>query len=235
MSSDLYTTLIVLGFLGIMCLGALVVFGLAYFFILRPSFERSKVVNRNWELFAGQKGLTFLKNFEGGISGSYQGRQVKLAVINPDYDFEDTDGVRLGGVRVRVRPGTSIRHNYMISRTSTDVKTDGLELMVHRRKGYGFNLMIDKIGYFNTFDIEQDLIVGNEAFDAQFRVHCNSPEQVKSILTPEIQSALLERITMLDLHANKLNLNAVGTESRPAVLEAFLELVCKIADKIENQ
>ena len=226
MSSDLYTTLIVLGFLGIMCLGALVVFGLAYFFILRPGFERSKVVNRNWELFAGQKGLTFLKNFEDGISGVYQGRQVKLAVINPDYDFEG---------RVRVTAGATVKHNYMITRTSTDVKTNGLELMVHRRKGYGFDLMLDKSGSFNTFDIEQDLVIGNEAFDAQFRVRCNSPEQVKSILKPEIQSALLERITMLDLHADKLNLNAVGTESRPEVLEAFLELVCRIADEIENR
>jgi len=199
---------------------------LFFFFVIRPGIERGKVVNRNWETFAREKSLTFVKGNHPRISGMYRGREVKLLVINPDYDFEG---------RVRVTAGRTLKHNYMITRASTSVKTNGLELIVHRRKGYGFDLMIDKRGYFNNFDSEQDLGVGDEAFDAQFRVHCNSPERVKSIFTPEIQSVLLERITMVDLHASTLNLNAVGIESRLEILEAFLELGCNLADEIENR
>jgi hypothetical protein len=226
MSSDAYTTLIVIGFLAVMCLGALVVLGLGYLFIIRPNLERTKVVNRNWESFAGEKGLTFVKGGYPAISGTYRGRPVKLAVVNPNYDFEGTN---------RIVAGRTARHNYMLTRASTSVNTAGFELMVYRRKGRGVDLMFDKRGAYEKFDSEQDLTTGNEAFDSEFRVHCSSPERVKSILLPEVQSVLLERITTLDLHANMLNLNAVGVESRPEVLEAFLELVCKIADKIENR
>jgi hypothetical protein len=124
----------------------------------------------------------------------------------------------------------------MLTRASTDVHTDGFELMVYRREGRGVDLMLDKRGAYEKFDVEQDLTVGNEAFDAQFRVHCSSPERVKSILPPEVQSVLLERqIGLLDLHSGMLNLNVVGIESRPEILEVFLELVCRIGDQIEHR
>jgi hypothetical protein len=87
MSSDTFTALVVIGFGAVMCLAALVVFGLGYFFIIRPNMERSKIVNQNWETFAREKSLTFAKGVRPSISGSYQGRQVKLAVINPEDDF----------------------------------------------------------------------------------------------------------------------------------------------------
>jgi hypothetical protein len=215
MSSDAYTTLIVIGFLAVMCLGALVVLGLGYLFIIRPNLERTKVVNRNWESFAGEKSLTFVKGGYPAISGTYRGRQVKLAVVNPNYDFDGP---------VRVTAGRTASTNILITRTSASVKEDGLELKVYKR------------GFSDAVESGQDLGVGNEAFDAQFRIQCSSPDRVKSILEPEIQSALLERqIGLLDLHSGMLNLNVVGIESRPEILEVFLELVCRIADQIEHR
>jgi hypothetical protein len=213
MSSDTVTALVVIGFGAATCLGALAVFGLGYFFIIRPNIERSNVVNRNWETFAREKSLTFTKGVRPNISGLYQGRQVKLAVINPDYDFD-------GPVRVS---GRTAKSNFLITRASAPVKEDALELKVYRR------------GPFDSAESGQDLGIGDEAFDAKFRIHCSPPDRVKSILKTEVQSALLERqINLLDFHNGTLNLNAVGVESRPEILEAFLELVCRIADGIEK-
>ena len=213
MSSDAVTALVVLGFGAVACLAALAVFGLGYFFIIRPNIERSKVVNRNWESFAREKGLAFVKDGRPRISGSYQGREVKLAVINPDYDFD-------GPVRVT---GRTAKSNFLITRASATVKEDDLELKVYVR------------GLFDQAASEQTPGIGNEAFDAKFRIHCSPPDRVKSILKPEVQSALLERqINLLDFHNGTLNLNAVGVESRPEILEAFLELACRIADGIEK-
>jgi hypothetical protein len=215
MSSDAYTTLIVIGFLAVMCLGALVVLGLGYLFIIRPNLERTKVVNRNWESFAGEKSLTFVRGGYPGISGTYRGRQVKLAVVNPNYDFDGP---------VRVTAGRTASTNILITRTSASVKEDGLELKVYKR------------GFSDAVESGQDLGVGNEAFDAQFRIQCSSPDRVKSILPPEVQSVLLERqIGLLDLHSGMLNLNVVGIESRPEILKVILELVCRIGDQIEHR
>jgi hypothetical protein len=214
MSSDTVTALVVIGFGAVMCLAVLVVFGLGFFFIIRPNIERSKVVNRNWESFALGKNLTYVQGGRPKISGLYQGRQVKLLVINPDYDFD-------GPVRVS---GRTAKSNFLITRTSTTVKEDALELKVYMR------------GPFDRAESGQDLGIGDETFDAKFRIHCSSPDRVKSILKPEVQSTLLERqINLLDLHNGTLNLNAIGVESRPEILEAFLELVCRIADGIENR
>ena len=218
MSSDPYTILTVLGILGFICLstlGTVVVFGLFFYFVIRPNIERSKVVHRNWELFAGQKGLTFLNGTRPSISGLYQGREMKLAVINPDYDFDGP---------VRFTLGKTAKSNFLITRVSTPVKEDDLELKVYLR------------GLFDQAVSEQSPGIRNEAFDAKFNVTCSSPDRVKSILTPEVQSALLERqINLLDLHNGTLNLNTMGVESRPEVLEAFLKLVCGIADEIEKR
>jgi hypothetical protein len=214
MSSDIVTMLIILGFGAVMCMGALVVFGLGYFFIIRPNIERTKVVNQNWEKFAREKSLTYTKGGRPIISGLYHGRQVKLAVINPDYDFDGP---------VRVTAGRTAKSSYLLTRASTAVKEADLELKVYKR------------GPFDQAESGQDLGIGNEAFDAKFRIHCSSPDRVKSILEPEVQSALQERqINLLDFQKGTLNLNAIGVESRPEVLEAFLELVCGIADAIEK-
>ena len=214
MSSDTVYTLIIIGLGGIVCFGALAIFGLGAYFIIRPSINRSKVVNQNWETFAREKSLTFAKGVRPTISGLYQGRQVKLAVINPDYDFD-------GPVRFTGRTTSS---NFLITRASAAVKEDDLELKVYMR------------GPFDQAMSEQNPGIGNEAFDAKFHVTCSSPDRVKSILKPEVQSALLERqINLLDFHNGTLNLNAIGVESRPEILEAFLELVCRIADEIENR
>lgn len=214
MSSDTVVTLIVLGFGAVMCLTTVPVFGLAYFFIIRPGIERSNVVNRNWESFAREKSLTFAKGARPAVSGSYRGRQVKLAVINPDYDFD-------GPVRVS---GRTAKSSYLITRVSTPVAGVDLDLKVYMR------------GSFDSAESGQDLKIGNEAFDAKFRIHCSDPDRVKSILKSEVQSALLERqINLLDLRKSILNLNAIGVESRPEILEVFLELACTIADGIENK
>lgn len=215
MSSDTVYTLIIIGLGGIVCFGALAVFGLgAYFLILRPSINRSRVVNQNWEKFAREKRLTFTKGVRPGISGLYQGRQVKLAVINPDYDFD-------GPARFTGRTTSS---NYLITRASVPVKENDLELKVYMRRP------------LDQAVSEQNPGIGNEAFDAKFNVTCSAPDRVKSILKPEVQSTLLERqINLLDVHSGTLNLNVNGVESRPEILEAFLELVCRIADQIENR
>ena len=214
MSSDTVTMLIIIGFGAVACLAALMVFGLAYFFIIRPRIERTRVVNLNWESFAREKSLTFVKGGYPRISGLYQGREVKLAVINPDYDFD-------GPVRFT---GRTAKSNFLITRASAAVKEDDLELKVYVR------------GLFDQAVSKQTPGIGNEAFDAKFRIHCSPPDRVKSILKPEVQSALLERqINSLDFHNGTLNLNAVGVESRPEILEAFLELVCRISDGIEKR
>jgi hypothetical protein len=213
MSSDTVTMLILMGFGVVACLAALAVFGLAYFFIVRPRIERTRVVNLNWESFAREKSLTFVKGGYPRISGTYRGREVKLAVINPDYDFD-------GPVRVT---GRTTKSNLLITRASATVREDSLELKVYTR------------GLFDKAVSEQTPAIGNEAFDAKFHVTCSSPDRMKSILNPEIQSALLERqINLLDLHNGTLNLNAIGVESRPEILEAFLDLACRIADGIEK-
>ena len=217
MPSDIYsimTILIVLGFICLGTLGTLVGLGLLYYFVIRPNIERSKVVERNWELFAGQKGLTCLKGISPRISGLYQGREVKLAVINPDYDFD-------GPIRLS---GKTTKSNFLITRASTPVKDDDLHLKVYLR------------GPFDPAASKATHSIGNEAFDARFNVTCSSPDRVKSILKPEVQSVLLERqINLLDIQNGTLNLNTIGVESRPEILEAFLKLVCTIADQIENQ
>ena len=218
MSSDPYTILTILGVLGFICLstlGTVVVFGLFFYFVIRPNIERSKVVNRNWELFAAQKGLTFLNGTRPSITGLYQGREMKLAVINPEYDFEGP---------VRFTAGKIAKSNYLLTRVSTPVKDDDLELKVYLR------------GLFDQAVSEQSPGIRNEAFDAKFNVTCSSPNRVKSILNPEVQSALLERqINLLDFHNGTLNLNTIGVESRPEIFEALLKLVCRIADEIENR
>jgi hypothetical protein len=214
MSSDTVYMLIVIGLGGIICFGALAVFGLgAYFLIIRPGINRSNVVNRNWEAFARKKGLTFVKGVRPGISGVYQGRQVKLAVINPIYDFD-------GPVKVTGRTTSS---NYLMTRISAAGKADNLELKVYTR------------GPFNQAVSEQNPGVGNAAFDAKYQVTCSPPNRAKSILIPEVQSALLERqINLLDFHNGIVNLNAIGAESRPEILEALLELACRIAGEVEK-
>jgi hypothetical protein len=214
MSSDTVYMLIAIGLGGIVCLGALAVFGLgAYFLIIRPGINRSNVVNRNWEAFARNKGLTFVKGVRPGISGVYQGRQVKLVVINPIYDFD-------GPVKVTGRTTSS---KYLMTRISAAGKDDNLELKVYTR------------GLFDQAVSEQNPGIGNAAFDAKYQVTCNPPDRAKSILKPEVQSALLERqVNLLDFHNGTLNLNAIGVESRPEILEAFLELTCRIADEVEK-
>lgn len=214
MSSDTLYTLMIIGVVAIMCLGALAVFGLGAFFIIRSGVNRSKVVNRNWESFAREKSLTFVKGGHPVISGLYQGREVKLAVVNPDYDFD-------GPVRVT---GRTTKSSFLITRTSATVQENDLELKVYLR------------GLLDPALSEQNPGIGNQAFDAKFRIQCSPPHRVKSILEPEVQSNLLERqINLLDFHNGTLNLSAVGVESRPEILEAFLDLVCRIADRIEKR
>jgi hypothetical protein len=214
MSSDTVYMLIAIGLGGIVCLGALAVFGLgAYFLIIRPGINRSNVVNQNWEAFARKKSLTFVKGARPGITGAYQGRQVKLAVINPNYDFD-------GPVKVTGRTTSS---NYLVTRISAAGKDDNLELKVYTR------------GRFNQAVSEQNPGIGNTAFDAKYQITCSPPDRAKSILRPEVQSALLERqINLLDFHNGIVNLDAIGAESRPEILEALLELACRIASEVEK-
>jgi hypothetical protein len=214
MSSDLSTALIVIGFLGVMCLGVLIVFGLGYLFIVRPNIERTKVVNQNWEAFAREKGFTFARGGYPRLDGTYRGREVRLAVVNPRYDFDGT---------TRFTPGQTSSSRIMLTRASAGIKDDSPDLTVYKR------------GLLDNLTKDQDLVLGNEAFDTKFRVLSGSPERVKSILTPEIQAALVERqISLLASHKGTIQLNAVGIESRKEVLEAFLDLACRIAEAIER-
>jgi hypothetical protein len=217
MSSQNVYLLIFIGLGGIVFLGALAIFGLgAYFMVIRPNLKRANVVKQNWETFAREKSLTFTTGVRPRVSGLYQGRQVKLAVINPDYDFAGT--VRFGAA--------TTRSGYLITRASATVKEDDLELKVARK------------GSFSQVVSEQypGAVAVNEAFNTKYFVTCNSPDRLNSILKPEVQSALLERqINWLDFNKDTLNLGAIGVESRPEILGAFLELVCRIADNIENR
>lgn len=211
---NLYTLIIIVAG-GILCLGVLMIVGLGIFLIIRANINRSKVLNSNWERFARNKGLTFVKGGYPRLSGPYRGREVKLAVINPDYDFEG---------HVQITAGTTTSSNVLVTRASASVKDNGLKLKVY-----------EKGRYFRDAG-EQPPVVGNEMFDAKFMISCSSPDEVKSILRPEIQSSLLEyRIKSLDLQQDTVKLDVVGVESRLEILEAYLELVCRIADEIENR
>ncbi len=215
MSSDNFYTLMTIGLAAIMCLGVLTVFGLGAFFIIRSGVNRSKVVNQNWETFAREKSLTFVKGGRPSISGEYQGRQVELRIVNPRYDFDGP---------VKVNLGRTSSSNILITQTSTAVNDGELELTVYEK------------GLFDTTASGQIPALGNETFDSKFRVTCSSPERVKSILTAEVQSALLERnIRFVEFRKGRLYLNAVGVESRPEFLEAFLDLSCRMADGIEKR
>jgi hypothetical protein len=209
--------LVIIGLAGIGFCGALTIAGLGvYFMILRPNIKQSNIMKQNWETFAREKSLTFTKGFRPRISGLYKGRQVKLAVINPDYDFAGP---------VRFGPATT-SSGYLITRASATVKVDDLDLKVARKGSFS-----RAVG--QPYQSPGAL---NDAFNTNYSVTCNSPDRLTSIFKPEVQSALFERqINWLDFHNDTLNLSTIGFESRPEILGAFLELVCTIADNIENR
>lgn len=212
MPSDDFYTLMTFGLVAVMCLGALAVFGLGAFFIVRSGVNRTKVVNQSWETLARGKGLTFVKGGYPKISGEYQGRQVELRIVNPRYDFDGP---------VQSRLGRTSSSRILITRTSAAVEDKELELAIYEK---------------GLLDTAESSALGNEAFDSKFRVTCNAPARVKAILTPEMLSGLLDRnIRQLNIHQGMLSLNAVGFESRPEVLDAFLDLACRMADGIEKR
>lgn len=81
----------------------------------------------------------------------------------------------------------------------------------------------------------QDIEFGSQEFRTKYRVMGTVPSSTLANLNSAVQSAIMATtFSLLRLDEGTLTLSALGFETRPQVLEAFLELVCVVAEAFEQ-
>ena len=81
----------------------------------------------------------------------------------------------------------------------------------------------------------QDIVFGSEEFRTKYRVMGTISPSALANLNSAVQSAILETtFSLLRLDKGTLTLSALGFETRPQVLESFLELTCTVAEAFEQ-
>ena len=81
----------------------------------------------------------------------------------------------------------------------------------------------------------QKIEFGSQEFRTKYLIVGTISQSALAHLNSAVQAAILEtNFSLLRLDKGTLTLRAVGFETRPQVLEAFLELTCTIAEALEQ-